>query len=62
MGSPTGNNVAPLAGSVDRNASGEKSYSMGGGVAPLAGSVDRNANAMNEYQAAKGRSPRGERG
>ena len=53
--------VAPLAGSVDRNLmSGE--YGDQTGVAPLAGSVDRNIPEGDVYRLAASRSPRGERG
>ena len=54
-------NVAPLAGSVDRNFRDSGSPAPRA-VAPLAGSVDRNDGCNRASTTKRGRSPRGERG
>ena len=56
-----GDDVAPLAGSVDRNADNNV-VKVVQDVAPLAGSVDRNPQLELVVQRVQGRSPRGERG
>ena len=53
--------VAPLAGSVDRNRF-MLSMLLALTVAPLAGSVDRNMEDLAAVKGKSSRSPRGERG
>ena len=57
-----GVNVAPLAGSVDRNLQSAGCAHPPRYVAPLAGSVDRNLQALELPLPLPSRSPRGERG
>ena len=59
---PAAEQVAPLAGSVDRNILCSFLNKAGPAVAPLAGSVDRNTYTRVQRLQDFSRSPRGERG